>query len=267
MSQARTVPLSFDDLVETFELGRGMPVPALRAFAALVADLTGGRPATRILEPGIGTGRLAVPLVLLGCHVTGLDTSRPMLDRLAARLRGLPGRCDLVRGDATALPFPAATFDLAYAASLFYLIPAWERALDELARVVKPGGHILFCLESSHLDPPLAHFDAAWRDMIEATGFRHQSTVPDDETVVKAMAARTGPVERRTLAEWTIGQTVGEALAGYDTRLRPLYASIPEPAWTGVVRAFVQQMRATFPDPVTRLDCQVAFAVAIASPR
>jgi SAM-dependent methyltransferase len=258
------VPLSFDDLVDPFEQGRGLPPHALRTFAALVRALTGDHVHPRVVEPGIGPGRLALPLLLGGCHVTGVDISQPMLDRLAARSHGLPGRCDLVRASATALPFPAATFELGYVASLFYLIPDWQWALYELARVVRPGGSVLFCRERSDLSPALTRFDAAWRELISATGFRHEATGPDDETVIRTMNERIGPVERRSLAQWTIGQTVAEGLDGYDERLRPLYAGIPEPTWTRTVGALVARARELFPDSTTRLDCQVSFEVAIA---
>lgn len=264
MRHAGNVPLSFDDLVEPFELGRGLPAAALRAFGALVAELTESREVVRVLEPGIGSGRIALPLVQRGCRVTGVDISRPMLDRLTGKARDLPGRCETILADATALPFPAGTFDLAYAASLFYLIPDWRRALAELARVVQPGGHVLVCVERSRPDPALARFDAAWREAVDATGFRHQAATLDDETVIRSLATRIGPVERRVLARWTIGQTVGEALDGYGPRLRPLYAAVPDLVWQRMVDGFVAGMRATFPDPATRLDCQVSFEVAIA---
>lgn len=258
------MPISFDDLVDSFDVGRGLPPEALRAFVALIAELTGNQPGARVLEPGIGVGRLALPLLLSGCHVTGVDISRPMLDRLAAKVHDLPERCDLVLASATVLPFPAATFDLVYAASLFYLVPHWQRALSELARVVKPGGHILFCAERSRLDPPLARFDAAWREAIEATGFRHETSGPDDDAVIRTMGERICPPEVRTLSHWILGQTVGEALDSYGARLRPLYASIPQPVWDRVAARFTADMCEMFPDPVMRLDCQVTFEVAIA---
>lgn len=258
------MPLSFDDLVETFDHSRGLPPAALRAFGALVADMMVNWPEAPVLEPGIGSGRLAAPLLLRGGHVTGVDTSRPMLDRLAAKVHDLPGRCDLVLADATALPFPPATFDVAYVANLFYLVPDWRRVLDELARVVKPGGLVLFCAERSHLSPPLARFDQAWRAAIETAGFHHETAAPDDKAVIRAMSERIGPPEVRSLARWTIGQTVGEALVGYGPRLRPLYAALPEPEWDLAVDGFVTRMRAAFPDPAMRLDCQVSFEVAIA---
>lgn len=258
------MPLSFDDLVDPFERGRGLPPGALRAFAGLVMGLTGGRSEPHILEPGVGSGRLALPLLLSGCRVTGVDISRPMLDRLAARVRELAVRCDLVLASATALPFASASFDLGYAASFFYLIPEWQRALDELARVVRPGGFVLFCRERSELSPALARFDAAWRELVEATGFLHQRDTVDDETVIRAIGARIGPVKSRKLATWTIGQTVVEALDGYGGRLRPLYATVPKPVWEETVSLFVARAHALFPDPATRLDCQVSFEVAIA---
>lgn len=258
------MPLSFDDLVDVFEQDRGLPPAVLRAFADLVAALTANAPVARVIEPGIGAGRLALPLLVRGLNVTGADISRPMLDWLAARTGGLPGRCDPVRARATALPFPDATFDLGYAASLFYLIPAWQRALAELARVVKPGGFVLFCRERSDLSPALIRFDAAWRESLDAAGVRQPAMAPDDEAVIRAMADRIGPSERRVLAHWTIGQTAAAALDGYGARLRPLYAAVPDAIWTKAVESFTRWAMATFPDPATRLDCQVAFEVAVA---
>lgn len=66
-----------------------------------------------IVELGVGSGRLALPLARLGAHVVGLDASAPMLERAigpAASLAANPdfsGRLDLVHGDMRALPLRA----------------------------------------------------------------------------------------------------------------------------------------------------------------
>jgi len=84
-----------------------------------------GGPAARVLELGVGTGRLALPLASAGLRVTGIDASAAMLDGLRAK----PGATDLrlVEGDmadvATSLGAEAGPFDLVYVAwnSLFNL--------------------------------------------------------------------------------------------------------------------------------------------------
>jgi SAM-dependent methyltransferase len=57
-------------------------VSDIEATVALVADLAG--PGGRVLELGVGTGRLAVPLAAAGLRVTGIDASAAMLERLAS---------------------------------------------------------------------------------------------------------------------------------------------------------------------------------------
>jgi SAM-dependent methyltransferase len=51
-----------------------------------------------------------------------------------------PARAAVTRGDATAMPFPDASFDRVIAAEVLEHIPADQRAMDEIARVLRPGG-------------------------------------------------------------------------------------------------------------------------------
>jgi ubiquinone/menaquinone biosynthesis C-methylase UbiE len=74
-----------------------------------------GRP--RILELGVGTGRVAIPVARAGASVVGVDRSPSMLARARERVRraGLGSRVQLIRGDIGQLPFPDATFPLVMA--------------------------------------------------------------------------------------------------------------------------------------------------------
>jgi SAM-dependent methyltransferase len=71
------------------------------AAATVVADLAfrsaGDRRTPRVLELGVGTGRLALPIAARDVEVTGVDTSAAMLDRL--RARDSDGRVALIAGD------------------------------------------------------------------------------------------------------------------------------------------------------------------------
>jgi ubiquinone/menaquinone biosynthesis methyltransferase len=72
-----------------------------------------------------------------GLSVIGADFSLPMLAR-GARKTGLPA----VQADALALPFPAASFDLATVAFGVRNLDSLDRGLAELARVLRPGGRL-----------------------------------------------------------------------------------------------------------------------------
>jgi SAM-dependent methyltransferase len=102
-----------------------------------LAALAEVRPA-RLLEVGCGTGALAARCAAeLGCEVVALDSSPEMV--AATRARGI----DAVVGDIQRLPFGDATFDAGVAAWMLYHVPDRDRAIAELARVLRPGGRLI----------------------------------------------------------------------------------------------------------------------------
>ena len=103
------------------------------AFAA-VAEVA---PAT-VLEAGCGPGTFAERLRReLGAEVVALDFSPRMVE--LARARGVDAR----PGDVQELPFGPGEFDCAVANWMLYHVPDLDRALAELARVLKPGGRLV----------------------------------------------------------------------------------------------------------------------------
>lgn len=107
----------------------------------LVAELAAPAPGEWALDVGCGTGIYTAWLTAEGLEVTGLDRDPAML--AAARAKAPGAR--LVEGDATALPFAEAEFDLALATTLFCFLTAEQRqtAASELVRVVRPGGRVV----------------------------------------------------------------------------------------------------------------------------
>ncbi len=100
----------------------------------------------RVLDLGIGPGISGIGIldVRPQAWVVGLDFSRTML-RLAQRyLRRAGCSLDLVHGDVMHLPFPDQCFDVITHHSFLYLLSQQERALSEMARVLRPGGVYVF---------------------------------------------------------------------------------------------------------------------------
>jgi len=133
--------VAFDRAADFYDETRGLPPEATPRVAALfcrAGDLTAH---SRVLDVGIGTGRISLPLAPHVHTVTGVDLSRAMLERLHAKRRG--ERVYPVVGDATWLPFASGAFDAVIAVHVFHLIPGWRTALDDVARVLAPGGLLL----------------------------------------------------------------------------------------------------------------------------
>ena len=102
----------------------------LREFAAPLE----GR---RVLDVGTGTGRAAIVLAAAGAHVTGVDASPEMLRvaRERASSRGVAVTFDA--GDAHALPFEAASFDVVVSLRVLMHTPGWRQCVGELCRVAR----------------------------------------------------------------------------------------------------------------------------------
>ena len=129
---------SFDRAAEYYDDTRTTDAATLGRILDLLETLD--EAAGPILEIGVGTGQLAVPLRARGVGVIGIDLSTAMM----AKLRAKPGgdAVPLIRGDATQLPFPAGAIAGAYARWVLHLIPNWMDAIRELDRVVVAAGRI-----------------------------------------------------------------------------------------------------------------------------
>jgi len=92
----------------------------------------------RVLEVGCGEGELSERIVRgLGVELVALDQSERMVE--LARARGVDARV----GDVQELPFEDGSFDVAVAAWMLYHVPDLDRAVGELARVLRPGGRLV----------------------------------------------------------------------------------------------------------------------------
>jgi malonyl-CoA O-methyltransferase len=113
-----------------------------------------------VLDAGCGTGRYLGALAARGALPVGIDLSPAML----ARARALSSR--LVRGTLCALPIDSTCVDVVVCGLALGDVPDLELALAEMARVLRPGG----CLVYSVVHPAGAR--AGWSRTFEANGRR-----------------------------------------------------------------------------------------------
>jgi len=155
--------ISFDRAVGYYDETRGfLPGVAEQVRDAIVA-FTGATAATRFMELGIGTGRIAFPFLEAGYEYDGTDISAAMMAKLEDKLADLAVRqnkprsairCVLTQANlADPLPFENASYDVLIAIHVFHLIQNWQHALRESKRILKPNGWLLISTDSRPAKP------------------------------------------------------------------------------------------------------------------
>jgi ubiquinone/menaquinone biosynthesis C-methylase UbiE len=115
MPTGQPMTISFDRAADFYDNTRTLAPEVSERLTAEILKLGRATPDTTFFEPGIGTGRVALPLVELGYGYTGVDVSEAMMDKLREKLEGKAHRLTLINADATALPLEDNAFDVALA--------------------------------------------------------------------------------------------------------------------------------------------------------
>ena len=173
-----STPLDFDrEMVETaydrwapiYDLVFGGVFSKGRRAAIQATNHIGGR----VLEVGVGTG-ISLPQYAPNLRIFGTDISEGMLRKAKARVAEL--RLKNVEGlavmDAEKLEFPDDSFDVVMAQYVVTAVPNPEAAMDEFARVLRPGGEIIL-LSRVSADAGLRHFiERQLQPVVRQLGFR-----------------------------------------------------------------------------------------------
>jgi phosphatidylethanolamine/phosphatidyl-N-methylethanolamine N-methyltransferase len=152
------VEQAYDRWAPIYDLVFGGVFSKGRDAAIQATNKIGGR----VLEVGVGTG-ISLPLYSPNVRIFGTDISEAMLKKAkqrvaAAHLKNIEG---LAVMDAEKLEFPDNSFDVVMAQYVVTAVPNPEVALDEFARVVRPGGELIILTRVSA--------DAGMRRVIERT--------------------------------------------------------------------------------------------------
>ncbi|MGH9628882.1 MAG: class I SAM-dependent methyltransferase [Bryobacteraceae bacterium] len=152
---AAPTPQVFDDLNTFLDWDRDFYLPAEERFydnaVQRMIELLGVPPGATVLDAGCGVGTHSIRAARLGFNIRALDFSRPALaeGQRRALQEGLAGRITFEYGDLTDLHLPDDSFPYVFSWGVVIHIPAAEKALDSLARILKPGGRLALYITNS----------------------------------------------------------------------------------------------------------------------
>lgn len=255
---------SFDGIADIYDATRPLPPAVGERIADRILDLVAATPDTGFFEPGVGTGRIALPLARRGYAYTGADLAAKMLAEARRKSAGTPCRLALVRAGATALPFAAASFDVALTVHLLHLVPDRQAALAEIRRTLKPGGIFLYCDERGTVEGTRRDFDRRWGEILARHGVGRGPHRAAEEEVLRTLRAGGATLETVTAAEWRAEIAVGELL---DRTARRVYSStwgIPDAVFPGAVGELRAWAAHRYPSGDALLSSELRFTIVVA---
>lgn len=161
------------------------------------------KPGERILDVAAGTGGSTAALAESGAEVIACDLSEGMIDVGRRRHPDI----EFVQGDATDLPFESASFDAVTISFGLRNVDDTEKALREMARVVKPGGRLVICEFSR---PSWKPFRVAYGFYLEQVIMRIASVFSSDDEAYEYLI--------ESIQEWPDQEHLGKLIArsGWD---------------------------------------------------
>lgn len=250
--------LSFDSIAPVYDATRGYPDAVAQKIAFGIEHTVHATPQTHFLEVGIGTGRIAFPLSSLGHLYTGVDISTKMVALLEEKLREDGWReqqapwsilsdedgthpsivhrflnehkrasMRLVISDMTALPFLNASFDVVVAVHVFHLISNWQQALQEILRVLRPGGYFIHGWDE-HMVSDVRRVEEEWPKILQAMGGEINRPGVPARFVSDLLRAQDFQLEESVLAEWESVVTPHQVVEHVTKRIWSSTLAVPD---------------------------------------
>lgn len=249
---------SFDGRVARRYKGQREHPPAVsqqigQAIAAAIGE--GGL----ALEIGVGTGRIARPVVAAGNRLVGVDISAEMLAEVEEKPPGL----SLIQGDMHHLPLPDNTVDAVLAVHVLHLAADWRRVIAEAARVLRPGG--VFIRGDDWVDPESVF--GRLRDALrqKAIALSPQTRPPAAGVSKQQALAEWGGAEATTVtaAEWTTWLSPQERLEAIANRMDNESWFLPQPLFDRLLPQLRDFAAETWPDLKQRRPVRRRFLLQV----
>jgi ubiquinone/menaquinone biosynthesis C-methylase UbiE len=240
--------ISFDGMAELYDETRVFDQGCFNAALDWLTNMFPPERFRNIIYPGVGTGRVAIPLAEKGYRIMGVDISAEMLLLLERKLghSRQPLNISLQQADATELPFRTATFDMAVAVHLFYFISRWQKAVREMLRVLKNDGPLVLMHTGSGAEIPF--LNVRYRELCTEQGYSiHNISVASNRKVVDYLGGLGYRAEwTRDRWRWSSYIRLDKALDYIKSRAYSFTISVPDEVHSEALNRLESEVRQQF---------------------
>lgn len=210
----------FDRAVDYYDQTRAMPPERHKAMVDALVRETGMNANSRVLEIGIGTGRIGLSVAEYLRRLFGIDLSIEMMGVLRRKLADTGSQIDLAQADAGFLPFADNTFDVTYAVHVYHLVHGWKNAMLDARRVLRPGGHFVVSFHKRDENSPNARLRKELGALTSAHGVATKRPGSQSEDEILAEVRAWDPDPRIVVVEeWDEPETPEKMLADLDRQI------------------------------------------------
>ncbi len=256
----------FDRAVEFYDQTRAMPPERHRAFIDGLARETDMRETSRVLEIGVGTGRIGISVAERVRHLFGIDLSVTMMGKLRLKLAATNLQIDLTQANARHLPFAAETFDVVYAVHVYHLVADWQNALRDAQRVLKRGGKFAVSFHKRDENSLNQQLRRRMRELAAEYGVdtRRPGSQSEDE-IYAAMTKWNAQPRIVTTSAWQENENIADILDEIDKQTFSETWMIPRATLDQIMPRLRAWARDKFGDPAPPLPAQYAAQWLIAT--
>ena len=247
----------FDRAVEYYDQTRALPEWRHNAMIAALARETGITRESRVLEIGVGTGRIGISVAEHVRQLFGIDLSIEMMNKLRLKLADTNLNIAIAQANARYLPFASDTFDVAYAVHVYHLVAHWQDAILDARRVLKPGGKFVVSFHKRDPNSPNVLLRAHMRELAKEYGVdtRRPGSQSEDEVFAEIVKWDADPRIVQT-SVWQEEENVAEILDELDRQIFSETWAIPRTVMDEIMPRLRAWSQEKYGDPAPPVPTQ-----------
>lgn len=227
--------ISFDRASDFYDKTRGFPP---EVTDQIIGSLLKVIPSdAKIVDIGIGTGRISIPLLTHYCSITGIDISEKMMRRLKAALPENACSPDLIQANALYLPIVNHSFDIAISVHVLHLIEDLPAAIQEITRILKPKGQLIIGHRHRTEGSPRSRIHTRFNEILSDLGHKRHRANEKSLEYIKEYLMQTGATFNEWIAgTWVTRQSINDYIMGLEQKVWSSTWEIPDSIYPVAMR-------------------------------
>jgi SAM-dependent methyltransferase len=255
--------VSFDRVAHIYDATRGLPPGVVDLIADRIVAATHAGPQTQFLEFGVGTGRIALPLIERGYPYLGVDISEQMMAQLQDKAPAEATNLTLLEANVSDLPLPDDSVDVVLTVHVLHLVPEWKQALKEARRVLRPDGYFVVGQDWSVPGDPGDEIRRQWGTFVEETGTRLRPAYGTERNLKAELTQHGARMSVYRVATWERRFRPIDLLEEQRNRTFSLSWDVPDDVLAAVHERMLAWAKERYGDPERELSARFEFTLSV----